>query len=86
MDESVRSFKEKLDAAYQWPALYTFKFICPHEKAEAVKKIFFHHDIKEKPSSKGKYISLTVSIMAGSSDDIINYYQEVYKIGDILSL
>ena len=86
MDESVRSFKEKLDQAYQWPALYTFKFISPKHKVGEVKSIFPNHSIKERASSKGSYISVTVSIMARSSDEIIQYYQEVHRVGDIISL
>ncbi len=86
MDESVRSFKEKLDNAYQWPALYTFKFISPKSKVGEVKSKFPNHSFKERPSSKGTYISVTVSIMARSSDEVIGYYQEVHKIGEIISL
>jgi len=86
VDDSVNSFKEKLDASHKWPALYTFKFICLNEKTIHIKQLFVNHEVKEKASSKGKYISLTVSIMARNSDEIIEYYQEVYKIGDIISL
>ena len=81
MDDPYRSFKEKLDKQYQWPALYTFKFIAPLNKVEEVKKLFHGHIIKEKPSSKGNYISLTVSLMAGSSDQVMDYYIKVHNIG-----
>ncbi|MDH5602837.1 MAG: DUF493 domain-containing protein, partial [Cyclobacteriaceae bacterium] len=66
METSIRSFKEKLDQEYQWPALYTFKFITPKEKVSEVKSLFIRHTIRERPSKKGNYISLTFDMMAGS--------------------
>lgn len=86
MDESTRSFKEKLEKAYVWPALYTFKFIMPQDKVGKVKAIFPAHQAKEKVSSKGKYVSLTISLMAKSSDEIIDYYQKVHLLGDVIAL
>ena len=85
-EDPYNSFREKLEKAYQWPALYTFKFIAPAHKIEEVKALFPRHEINEKASSKGKYHSLTINIMARSSEEIITYYIEVHKIGEILSL
>ncbi|MEM7108493.1 MAG: DUF493 family protein [Bacteroidota bacterium] len=86
MGTTTDSFKEKLENEYEWPALYTFKFIVPEQKIEALKSIFEGHEIVEKASSKGNYISLTSKIMAQSSDFIIETYMKASKIDGIISL
>ena len=84
--ESIESFRQKLETEYEWPALYTFKFIVPKEEASLVRKIFSNHDIVEKPSSKGNYVSLTCKIMAESSQQIIDIYIEANNINGLIAL
>ena len=84
--ESIESFREKLDKQYSWPAVYTFKFISTKDKTDEVTKLFPRHEVIEKPSSKGKYISLTIRMMVKSSQEVINVYVEVHKIGGVISL
>lgn len=81
MSADSESFKEKLDIQYQWPSLYTFKFIAPLHMVDSVKTLFIGHTIKEKPSRKGNYLSLTISLMAGSSKQVIDYYVKVHELG-----
>lgn len=83
---SIASFREKLDKEYEWPSLYTFKFIVPKDKAGEIRSLFQNHDIIEKPSSKGNYISLTSKVMAQSSDKIIEFYLEASKVEGVISL
>ena len=85
-DGSIESFKEKLDKEYDWPALYTFKFITPKDKAGKIKAIFSNHDVREKQSSKGNYISLTAEVMVQSSDKVIEYYLEANKVEGVIAL
>ncbi|MEM6523290.1 MAG: DUF493 family protein [Bacteroidota bacterium] len=80
------SFKEKLENEYEWPALYTFKFIVPEQKIKELKQIFEGHEVIEKASSKGNYVSLTSKVMAPSSDFIIEIYIKASKIDGIISL
>ena len=84
--DAIKSFKEKLDEQYDWPSLYTFKFIVPEGKKEEVKAIFSKHDMTEKQSSKGNYISITIKIMAASSDIIVEYYLKANKIEGLIAL
>ena len=86
MGTTTESFREKLENEYDWPSLYTFKFIVPEQKLDELKVIFEGHEITEKASSKGKYISLTSRVMAQSSDFIINTYIRASKIDGIISL
>lgn len=85
-DQQITLFKEKLDQHYSWPALYTFKFIVPKEKASEVIDLFSKHDYSEKHSSNGNYISFTVKIMAESSERVVEYYIEAHKIEGIIAL
>ena len=83
---STDSFKEKLDNTHSFPTLYVFKFIVkPHQVGE-IEKLFPKHEVVQKASSGGKYVSTTVKIMAASSQEIINHYKEAAKIEGIISL
>lgn len=84
--ESIDSFREKLENEYEWPALYTFKFIVPKDKVEEVRQLFINHDISEKASSKGNYVSLTSKIMSESSQHIIDIYIEANTIEGLIAL
>jgi len=82
----LNQFKDKLDSSYSWPALYMFKFIVPAGMENEVIDIFPKHEILQKKSKNGKYISLTAKIMAGSSDQIIEIYQKATVIDGLISL
>ena len=84
--ESIDSFRKQLEQEYQWPALYTFKFIVPKDRISEVRALFSKHEVIERESSKGAYISLTSRVMAESSDHIINTYVEANKIEGIIAL
>lgn len=86
MEKDIQSFKEKLEAVTEWPSLYMFKFIVTSEKQDEVKQIFENHAVKVKPSSKGKYVSLTINMLANSSDQIIEKYIQVNKIEGVIAL
>jgi uncharacterized protein len=86
MSQDINSFREKLDKHYQWPSLYMFKFIVPTGKEEEVKKLFPNHTTQEKSSREGKYTSITVQIMAPSSDVIIEIYQRAATIEGLIAL
>ncbi|MEP2771167.1 MAG: DUF493 domain-containing protein [Fulvivirga sp.] len=85
-DQSINSFKEKLEKEYDWPALYTFKFIVPKGQEDLVKNIFKNHEVSEKHSSKGNYISVTAKVMAESSEKIVDFYVEANKIEGVIAL
>ncbi|MFT6965822.1 MAG: putative lipoic acid-binding regulatory protein [Marivirga sp.] len=86
MDKDIQSFKEKLEAVSEWPSLYMFKFIVKAEQEQLVQDIFHMHEVISKPSKNGNYISLTINIMAGSADQIIEKYIETSKIKGIIAL
>lgn len=79
-------FREKLEKHYAWPALYTFKFIVPKGKEQAIKMMLPNHAATERQSKNGKYTSVTFQMMAHSSDAVIAVYQEASKIEGIIAL
>lgn len=86
MDFSSQSFKDKLESVHTFPTLYMFKFIVPHAKLDEVKAILPKHDMELKESKKGTYISATIRVMAGSSDQVIEIYQRASQIEGIVAL
>lgn len=84
--EWTNNFKTKLDEHYSWPALYIFKFIVPCGKVEELKNLFPLHTSTEKPSTQGKYVSITFNMMMPSSDAVIEVYERVSKIEGIIAL
>jgi len=79
-------FEDKLNTEYAWPALYTFKFIVPKSEVDRVKEAFLNHDMKQKPSRKGNFVSCTFQMMANSAQDIIEKYHAVEDIEGIIAL
>ncbi len=81
-----KNFKELLDNQYNWPADYLFKFIVTKEyKGELISTLGGHKAI-EKPSSKGKYVSISLRIMMHSSDEVMALYTKVSSIKTVISL
>ena len=73
----MSNLKQALDAEYQWPAAYTFKFVVPRSKKQDLSKFFPEHLIEWKESRTGKYCSLTCTQTMMSSDAIIDLYTEI---------
>lgn len=82
----LNSFKTKLDQHHSWPSLYIFKFIVPKEKVNELKSLFPLHQVSEKASAQGRYISVTMQIMAPSSDSVIEVYQLASEIEGLIAL
>ena len=82
----IESFREKLDQHYSWPTLYMFKFIVPKGKEQEVKQLFPNHEVKEKLSKNGNYASLTIQMMAPSSNSVIDVYLKTSEIEGLIAL
>jgi len=85
-EKDIESFREKLEAVSEWPSLYMFKFIVMAEKQDQIKDIFENHEVIVKPSSKGKYVSLTIKMLANSAEQIIEKYIETNKVEGVIAL
>lgn len=82
----TEEFKKKLDDVHDFPALYMFKFIVTEDKKGEVESLFPSSELEYKPSSKGKYTSVTAKVMMQSSDDVIAIYKKAQKIEGIIAL
>lgn len=83
---TTEDFKKKLDDIHDFPTIYMFKFIVTEEKKDEVKNLFPLSELDYKPSSKGKYTSVTAKVMMQSSDHVIEIYKEAKKIEGIIAL
>lgn len=85
--DDLDKFRELLDGEYSWPAKYTFKFIVPSDEETKVTKLFGEAaQVTLKPSSGGKYTSVTAQDAMDNADEIIEIYQKASKIEGIISL
>ncbi|MFT6871707.1 MAG: putative lipoic acid-binding regulatory protein [Roseivirga sp.] len=82
----TEEFKKKLDDVHDFPTLYMFKFIVTEEKKGEVKSLFPSSELEYKPSSKGKYTSVTAKVMMQSSDHVIEVYKKAQNIKGIIAL
>ena len=80
--------KKKLEK-HSWPAVYMFKFIVPsdNQKIALVQNLFGDDaEVKQQPSSKGNYTSITAREVMLSADSVIEVYQKASSIEGIISL
>jgi putative lipoic acid-binding regulatory protein len=85
--EDQEKFRELLNEEYTWPSMYTFKFIVPADKEDEVRLLFPEQaEVSIKPSSKGKYTSLTSQCSMNNADEIIDIYEKAAEIEGIISL
>ena len=83
--DKYEGLRKKL-AEQKFPCKYMFKFITLEENLAELKPYFEDAEVKTKPSSKGKFISLTAVIMALSADQIIDRYKSLSHIKGLISL
>lgn len=89
-EEFYKNFKEKLTEMYQFPTEYLFKFIIPNdqEKQAEIFRVFdgLKHTITERDSKNGKYTAVNVNTAVADAGQIVDIYQEVAKIKDVIML
>jgi len=87
MDEkSLDSFRSSLDANYEWPCIYPFKFIVPKAQVDAVLELFADDPVRAKDSSSGRFTAFTMEMNMHSCDEVIAVYQRVAQIEGVISL
>jgi len=82
--------KNSLLETTTFPTQYLFKFIIPtdQKKFEEIESVFNNLGavINSKPSSGGKYTSLSIHVKMDTPDRIISIYQKVSKVEGVISL
>jgi len=86
MSWDENAFKEKLESNHEFPGEYIFKFIVKPEHQAEVEGLLEGADIKLKPSSGNKYVSITLHKKMSSSEEVIEVYKEAHKIEGIIAL
>ena len=85
-DKNLESFRSSLDANYDWPSLFPFKFIVPKEQTQSVLNLFADDPVKARESKNGRFIAYTMEIHVHSCDEVIAIYQRVAQVPGVLSL
>lgn len=80
------AFKEKLASFSTFPTRYLFKFIVPAGKEGAVAALFPDEELLLKPSSGGKYLSITIHKWVDDADQILALYEQAATIEGLISL
>ena len=83
---SLESFRSSLDANYNWPCIFTFKFIAPKTQAQTVLELFADDPVKANESAGGRFIAYTIEMQMHSSDEVIAIYQKAAQIQGVISL
>ena len=86
MSWDEQAFREKLESNHEFPGMYTFRFIVKPEQEAEVKSLLIGADIKLKPSSGNKYVSITMHKKMDSSDAVIDVYKRAHTIEGIIAL
>ncbi|ODN43469.1 hypothetical protein BGC07_11730 [Piscirickettsia litoralis] len=80
------NFKELLEENYTWPAEYPFKFIVPKDQIDLALALFPEQAVKQTPSKKGNYISVSCKKWMKSSEEVLALYERAAKINGLISL
>ena len=90
-DEFYKKLKMRLEKTATWPSEYLYKFILKTDASNIEKTESLFNDagavIKTTESKKGKYTSISISLVMNSPDAVIEKYIEVANtIEGVLSL
>ncbi len=85
-DGDLESFRSSLDANYDWPCLYPFKFIVPKDQSGNVLDLFADDPVQANESSSGRFIAYTMEMHMHSCDEVIAVYQRVARVPGVISL
>lgn len=86
MSWDEKAFAEKLEANHEFPDEYMFKFIVKPEHQQEVEALLPQAVVKVKPSSGNKYVSISLTQKMKSSQEVVDIYQQAYKIEGIIAL
>ena len=82
----MQKFRQLLEEQHDWPCDYTFKFVVPCERQRDVETLLSGASIAVRPSSKGKYVSVSVTAYLKSADAVIAIHQQASKIEGLIAL
>ncbi len=87
MTDTQAKQRQLLEESYDWPAVYTFKFIVPATQVpEAEALLPAGASIAHRASSGGKYVSVTGSVEMESPDAVLAIYAAARAVEGIIGL
>lgn len=90
VEEFYKNLKTNLEKHHNFPENYLYKFIIPNnsEKLIEIYQIFdgLEYNITTKDSSKGNYISCSISCFVLDADHVIDLYKKTSKIDGVIML
>ena len=84
--KNLESFKKTLEQEYDFPVLFSFKFIILTQEKDKILSLIPTAKIKEKLSKNGKYTSVTLTEVMKNSSEILYIYDRASKIKGVISL
>jgi hypothetical protein len=85
-DADLATLRQKLEECHEWPCEYTFKFIVPQDRVNQLLAVLDKTRAKTRPSRNGRWVSVTFTVTAQASEEIIMIYQKASRVPDIISL
>lgn len=82
----LTKFKALLDEEVTWPDVYTYKFIVKTDNKTQVTDLLEEHEISEKHSKNGNYISITSKKLMNSSEEVVAVYNKLSTIEGVITL
>jgi hypothetical protein len=86
MSWDAESFKKKVESQHQFPGIYLFKFVIPHEIRDEVVKSLPEGEMSFRSSSNNRYVSITLKVMVNTSDEVVEVYRNIYKFKGVVAL
>lgn len=80
------TLRAKLAVFESWPGPYLFKFIAPQEKLGELEEVFAGKEYQLRPSSRGRYVSLSCELVMESSEAVIEVYEKATEIDGVMAL
>lgn len=89
-EEFYSSLKKKLEEEHHFPEDFLFKFIFPNDNSNLTElyQVFdkVQYTISTRESKNGKYISTSILAFVLDANQVIDLYQKVAKIKDVIML
>lgn len=87
LSEAERALKERLDAYYDWPCVFLFKFIVPSEQGPELLALFgAEAQVRTRESSGGRYLAVTAEVDVPGSDAVLAVYRRAGEIEGVVAL
>ena len=88
-EEVKERLRQRLDQVHEWPSVYMYKFIFEPDadRLAAVTALFPPEaELLRKYSTGGKYLSLTVTEVMMSAEDVVERYDRASAIPGLIVL